>query len=417
MSRVKDVFVAGGQPTVTYNPREQYDLEGEVEEYLETGYKLLSISGPTKSGKTVLVRRFIAREEGYWVYGGQVDSIDTFWEIIVEQGGAFTNKQESETGGKSSQTTSKSTGGVKPGGIGVSGTYENTKSENSASSEIRGRSVSPSVAAVQMLEKEMRPVVIDDFHYIERDLQGEIIRTLKNLIFDGLPVIILSVPHRAFDAVRVETEMTGRLMQLPIPEWSNSELEDIAVQGFDALNVKADKSLTNRLVKESFKSPHLMQDFCSVICRKNDIYEEQEERKILEKPSSWDSFFGDRASTTSKAAFDRLAKGPRQRSDRIQRPLKNGESCDIYEAILIALAETGPKTNLSYEEIRSKLQKVLTDNVPQAHEITRVLDKMSEIAQDELQGEPVVDWDKELSELYISDPYFAYYLRWGTDIG
>ncbi|MCS3651720.1 hypothetical protein GGQ08_002428 [Salinibacter ruber] len=417
MSRVKDVFVAGGQPTVTYNPREQYDLEGEVEEYLETGYKLLSISGPTKSGKTVLVRRFIAREEGYWVYGGQVDSIDTFWEIIVEQGGAFTNKQESETDGKSSQTTSKSTGGVKPGGIGVSGTYENTKSESSASSEIRGRSVSPSVAAVQMLEKEMKPVVIDDFHYIERDLQGEIIRTLKNLIFDGLPVIILSVPHRAFDAVRVETEMTGRLMQLPIPEWSNSELEDIAVQGFDALNVKADKSLTDRLVKESFKSPHLMQDFCNAICRKNDIYEEQEERKILEKPSSWDSFFGDRASTTSKAAFDRLAKGPRQRSDRIQRPLENGESCDIYEAILIALAETGPKTKLSYEEIRSKLQKVLTDNIPQAHEITRVLDKMSEIAQDELQGEPVVDWDKDLSELYISDPYFAYYLRWGTDIG
>jgi hypothetical protein len=39
---------------------------------------------------------------------------------------------------------------------------------------------------------------------------------------------------------------------------------------------------------------------------------------------------------------------------------------------------------------------------------------MSRIARDQIDGEPVVDYDEELSTLHISDPFFAYYLRWGT---
>lgn len=46
--------------------------------------------------------------------------------------------------------------------------------------------------------------------------------------------------------------------------------------------------------------------------------------------------------------------------------------------------------------------------------VLRVLEEMSKIARDRLVGEPVVDYDTELSKLYISDPYFAYYLRWAV---
>jgi hypothetical protein len=120
------------------------------------------------------------------------------------------------------------------------------------------------------------------------------------------------------------------------------------------------------------------------------------------------------ASDTSKLAFERLAIGPRQRTDRIRRTLVNGETCNIYGAVLFAIASTGPKTKLAYEDIRGGLRSVLKDEIPQAHEVTRILEKMSEIARNEIEGEPVVDWDG--SYLHISDPFFAYYLRWGVDL-
>jgi hypothetical protein len=45
--------------------------------------------------------------------------------------------------------------------------------------------------------------------------------------------------------------------------------------------------------------------------------------------------------------------------------------------------------------------------------VTRILDKMTKIAQG-AKGEPVVDYMGEDRELHIADPFFAYYLRWGT---
>ena len=46
--------------------------------------------------------------------------------------------------------------------------------------------------------------------------------------------------------------------------------------------------------------------------------------------------------------------------------------------------------------------------------LIRVLQQMSKIAREKIEGEPVVDYDAELETLYISDPFFAYFLRWGT---
>lgn len=40
-----------------------------------------------------------------------------------------------------------------------------------------------------------------------------------------------------------------------------------------------------------------------------------------------------------------------------------------------------------------------------------MLDQMTQIARDKVEGEPVLD--DELSTVHISDPYFAFYLRWG----
>ncbi|WP_156372841.1 hypothetical protein [Deinococcus sp. Leaf326] len=58
---LRNVFVAGGEPSLTYNPRENLSLEEKIRDYLEERSRILSISGPTKSGKTVLVRRIIPK--------------------------------------------------------------------------------------------------------------------------------------------------------------------------------------------------------------------------------------------------------------------------------------------------------------------------------------------------------------------
>lgn len=411
MVRLSQVFVAGGFPSITYISRDEYQLESTIEDYLEDRHKLLSISGSTKSGKTVLVRKIVPGESSFLVQGGQVNDLSSFWEIVLEKTGGYTSVSETTSKNKNTVSGREITASMKPGGMGGDITSQFNESEQFGANQTFGRTVPSASSAINQLLHHMKPLVVDDFHYIEQSVQLSIIRNLKDPIFEGLPVILITVPHRAFDVIRAEKEMTGRVKQLEIPAWQTSELEKIAELGFKELNVHCNTAIIKKMAQESFNSPHLMQDFCSALCKANNIRETQLSLIQLQEPSDWPSFFRKMASDTSKLAFERLVIGPRQRTDRIRRPLVNGETCDIYGAVLFAIASTGPKTKLSYEDIRTGLRTVLSDKVPQANEVTQILERMSEIAKDEIKGEPVVDWDS--SHLHISDPFFAYYLKWG----
>jgi hypothetical protein len=409
--RVGEVFIAGGQPTVTYNPREELALERRVSDYLAERYRVLSVSGPTKAGKTVLLRRVV--QDGIWVPGGDIHSLNDFWNAAGDQLGIYEQEQVASKTGETTATAKTVTGGARPLGVGVSGEASTGTTATSESARTVGRTRPVRLAAKEELLRSKPTIVIDDFHYVDTDVQAEIIRGVKDLVFEGVGFVVASVPHRSYDAVRVEKEMTGRVEQLPIPFWSEDELLTIPREGFAALNLRDPEALAPRLARESFSSPLLMQDFSLQLVKANDISETVDEPVTLRAPD-WDDFFRSRASGASKPAFDLLSQGPRQRRDRIARTLRDRSTTDIYGAVLKAIAHTGPLTELRYVDLRAALREVLADDVPSQAETTRVLQQMSAIARERLEGEPVVDYDAQLETLHISDPYFAFYLRWAV---
>jgi hypothetical protein len=413
MARVGDVFVPGGLPAVTYVAREALRLERLVNDYIDEGLKILSVSGPTKSGKTVLVRKAVP--ELMELSGGDLKSVSGFWTAVVDQLGAFPEVSKEITSEDSEAKTREGSGGLKVPIAEASLRRGTTSVATDSRRHTIGRSRPHQLVAKEGLNKRRDELVlfVDDFHYIRPDVQLDIVRGLKQLVFDGLRVVFASVPHRAFDAVRIEKEMTGRVEQLPIPLWDRSELEVIAARGFRELNVRGEDDDIGRLAREAFQSPHLMQDFCLQYCKANEVRATVEEELSLQPPADWDEFFKGRAPIASKLAFDLLAKGP-PRTDRIPRKLKDGTETDIYGAVLAAIAWTGPVTELPYDQLRTALREVLAGDLPQLHEVTRVLLVMSKIAREKLEGEPVVDYDEDYQTLHISDPFFAFYLRWGT---
>jgi hypothetical protein len=304
VAKIGEVFVPGGLPSVTYVSRATYALEEKLRDYLDERHRILSLSGPTKSGKTVLVRRVIG--EGVRLSGGDIRAVDDFWDAVADGLGIYLDESKERTKEESDATTWRVDVGVQAG-VRAGGERSQTHGVGDVRRHVVGRSRSAERAAQEELRAKRIPVFVDDFHYISPTVQLGIVRGLKGLIFDGVPVILASVPHRTFDVVRVEKEMTGRVEQLAIPFWSDSELEGIAIQGFEALNVSADKHVVPRLARESFGSPHLMQDFCLQFCKHNEIRETAVSPRELNEPE-WESFFRARAPAASKAAFDLLAR-------------------------------------------------------------------------------------------------------------
>ena len=404
----------GGMPLLTYVARTNRKLEEKLESAKDYSCKLVTITGSTKSGKTVLVNKIFPRDVSIWVDGGTIKDEEDLWHSILESIDGYSTiscneKKESSNSVSGSLDITVGLPLFMQGKGELGGNY----TSNRGKENIKSRNLTARTAAISQLKKVDIPLIIDDFHYLDRSFQGSIIRALKPLIFEGLPVILIAIPHRRYDVIKVEREMTGRLDSVMIPPWEVEELELISKEGFPLLNMDVKENVNRLLAKEAYGSPHLMQEFCKKIAIKHGIKETVDKTVVINKID--DQLFKDVASGTGKVIFDKLAKGPKQRSDRIQRTLKNGEKADIYRVILLALAKikAGLET-IEYEQLRSAIKDVLIDNIPQAHEVTRVLEKMNQIATKDESSTPVLDWEREEQMLHITDPFFAFYLKWGV---
>ncbi|MEZ5196358.1 MAG: hypothetical protein R2764_08160 [Bacteroidales bacterium] len=413
--RVSEVFVPGGFPKLTYNPREKHKLEEELSEAKDNLCKLVMVTGLTKSGKTVLTKNVFPTEDSVWYDGGSFSTDDEFWIGIAEQLDIFPDETNTEGKEISNQGEANIGGGAQLLLFEVKGGGKVGHSRKKIKTTIRSRKGNPKTLALNDLKAKRKPLIVDDFHYLPREKQGQIVRAIKSLIFDGVPIIFIAIPHRRLDVVKVEREMTSRIKTVKVPEWGHDELKSIPEIGFSLLNISIRPKIIEDFIDQSIGSPHLMQEFCRELCVYLDIKETCSSIKIVDE-INLSHLYEKVAANTGKVIFDKLFKGPRQRSDRMKRKLINGIETDIYGLVLFALAELKPNIQtIDYENLRSKIKDVSLDNPPQAHEVSRVLDKMAQIASSDESSTPVIDWEKDERILHITDPFFAFYLRWGIE--
>ncbi|MEQ9247832.1 MAG: hypothetical protein RLO21_17785, partial [Nitratireductor sp.] len=344
-----DVFVAGGQPTITYVDREETHIERQLARAIATPNQIVSLSGATKTGKTVLCRKVLGKRQFVWIDGGQIASADGFWSEVR---GELSIPDETEF--------TRETGDTITGGADLVITMKGSHLSKTSLKE--KRSTKSLADTLSILIKEKIAIVIDDFHYLNEETRRSIVRNIKGAVFNGLKVVLLSVTHRVFDAIEAETELTGRFTSIILPEWSLDDLKKIPEIGFHALNVECPTEIIENLGRESQENPFLMQKFCWEICFDCGI----EEKNLIRKQRIPDDYnieemFVRIAKDAGLPIYKILVAGPQSRKQRAKRPLADGGNADIYEATMLALAGTGPKSTISYEELRSELGSMLSD--------------------------------------------------------
>lgn len=411
--RVSNVFVPGGFPQITYIPREGHKLEDRVRIAQDNLSKLMVITGPTKSGKTVLVDKIFPQDSAIWIDGGVITDEQSFWDLVIDKLDLFTNIGYSHGEGDSSEiggnVSAEGNLFFAKGGASVNSKLGASTTENQSNS----RNISAKVAATSALRTNPVPLVVDDFHYIEKTIQKNLVRALKAPIMHGLPVIFIAIPNRKYDAVEVEREMTGRIENIEMPIWEDNELGKIATQGFSALNINTDDTLIQNITSESYGSPFLMQEFCKAICAKNGIVERNQKVQDISTDIDISEIFADIAEHSGRSMFDKLKRGPRPRTDRIQRSLSDGTTTDIYGVVMNAFKLLKPGVeSVSYDLLRSNIRTVIDGNLPQKNEISRVLDKIAEISYTDSSSTPVLDWQRDDDLITITDPFFAFFLKW-----
>lgn len=387
--KYEDVFRPGAFPEYTYISRKSavsdLSYEFRLEQAIKVSGFLTSLVGPSKMGKTILCEKVIGLEKIVEVSGADFDENTDFWKLAASK-------------------------------VGLA--YEGQFSSEKIIPDTRDKYEKKEVYAltkdkiIEYYKQEKLVMVIDDFHYAPPEKRMQIAQQLKDAIRRGFKAIVVSLPHRADEAIRQNADLSGRLSLINMEAWEVKDLKEIAKIGFAKLDIEIEDDIAEKIAIESLTSPQLMQYICLNICTILELSQSGEKRvcsDILETAYRYTTAnfeYGD------VVAF--LKKGPNPRGkSRKHFKAKDGRSYDLYELIVKSIAENPPIMQLEFEDVQERIVKLLDDDSekPKAQAIREHLTKLQELINGREDIFRVLDWKE--GTLYILDPLFLFYLRWG----
>ena len=226
MVELKDVFVPGGMPGYTYMERKEGNdsdaktLEEKLSSAAQRLRKFISVAGPTKSGKTLLVRKVMPKTKAIWIEGGHIAAAKDFWQELSSKLEIPTAVKKTKSIGEETSFETDDAASFKPAGMGVEIKNRSIDKNNNNVAETNEFPLAATQTIVDELLESNKVLVIDDFHYIPADAQTAIIRGLKQSVFDGQTVVLILIPHRMHQAAKAEMDVDGRTHTIKIPDWS-----------------------------------------------------------------------------------------------------------------------------------------------------------------------------------------------------
>ncbi|WP_344341710.1 hypothetical protein, partial [Streptomyces rhizosphaericus] len=123
--------------------------------------------------------------------------------------------------------------------------------------------------------------------------------------------------------------------------------------------------------------------------------------------------------TTSNLPYQEVVKklmaGPPTRGQRRKKyQLESGNEEDIYYLLLKAIALDPPVVRISLDEMKERIDRLTTGSKEKIEraKIRDTLQKIHDIMLANGQIYQVFEWKD--NQIYILDPLFLFYLRWGT---
>lgn len=419
----QDVFVPGAFPQHTYVERAAQNLESTVRDALSTPGQVVSLSGPSKSGKTVLVEKVVGRDLLISISGASITYPEEVWERALDW-------MDVPSGTSASRSVAGTLGaevGVKAGGsiplvakgeASVTGKGEiSGETTDEVFRERRGLT-----QVVKEIANSEFVILIDDFHYMDRSVQIEVAKALKEAVRLGVKIVVAAVSHRGDDVVRANPELRGRVRSVDLGYWSQPELHKIADVGFKALNASVDDSAVLRFTEESAGSPQLMQSLCLQACFVFQLRQRSETLFPLNITPSADTLRWimqqTSASTDFRSLVDVLDAGPRTRgTERKTYTFHDRTEGDVYRVVLRAIAADPPRLSFPYEELLRRTVQVCVGAAPVGSSVTGTCLHMSKLAQDKFPRDRAIDWDEQKQVFDVPDPYLLFYLRWSNRLG
>jgi hypothetical protein len=363
----QDIFKTSGQLRHTLIKRDSIEGYRALRSNIRAKGQIVRLYGDTQSGKTQMALYALDEMRPFQLHGKQIKSVDDIYASIAAN--------EPELLGRNRQ------------------------------------------AVVKYIVDMQRPVMIDDFHWVENEalfpddpalLQREIIEDFKQLREKDISLLLISIPDCA--ARWLGDEIGTRTVALEMPKWRDSQLRQIPTRGFHLLRVVLHPSVVDELVAQSHGNPALVQRLCLLLCHAKNIWQSnRSERPLAVTRGELENVF---RKVASEIYGDRIKEmveqGPRYR-------LEGGDRITLDGLLLKVLDLKGGFQPLTTNRIRKTiLDEELVDKA-ERHKITddRILtvgkQLIMQLREADL-AETTLGIENE--KFFIQHPNFKVHLHW-----
>jgi len=407
-----DVFKTQGQPTITYVKRQDGMYEKLLSDALDSRGTICLLTGPSKTGKTTLYTEVLIHKniEPLVVRCHRELRPQDAWKIALENVNFDRIRESSVTQEKTKNLEGKIGGKLGWSWLaGLIGEIKTGLSLKDTESSIRERILADPQPShlVHILKTLPYMLIIEDFHYLKKDVQKTIFQQWKVFVDSEVSVIVVGTTHHAADLAYSNRDLIGRYIQIDLSSWSIDDLIQIPRQGYDYFGIKIDDNILNILAKESVGLPLITQSVAlQLLLDGVKPLIEKKDASYLSKSHVFHALYS--VASMKFCAFstihDRLIRGPRSK-----------RKYNTYELVLSTFAQDPLMFSLTREEINERLKKlpdlgIDKSDIPPTGSVSSMLNAIGTF-QRKLQLE-LLEWNENDQRLYILEPTFLFYLRW-----
>ena len=263
---------------------------------------------------------------------------------------------------------------------------------------------------IQYYKDNEKVLVIDAFHYASKEMQMKMAQQLKDAIRKELKVVVVSLPHRADDAIRQNADLSGRLSLINIETWKEKDLKEIALMGFKQLNINITDEVAGQLAIECLTSPQLMQYICLSIC----ILLEDKNEDTVKADMLENAYRFTTVNFNYSDVVNVMSKGPNPRGKK-RKLFKTltGKELDLYGLIVESIAKNPPVMEMDFEILYDRIINLIPADAvkPDKQSVKNHLNNLQTILKEKEEIYRAIEWKD--GTVYILDPLFLFYLRWG----
>lgn len=285
INRIEDVFGVSRSVPKTYVEREYVD---KVLISSLTRKKHIVIHGGSKQGKTSLRKYALEESDCVVVQCQGSKKLRELYSLVLKEAGAEITVSKSKTISGASKVWVKFKAKLAiPFACGIEGEAgAETNKSYSMNSEVQNIEIDISDANdVIRILKDMnftKFIVLEDFHYLDIDVQKSVAIDLK--VFhekSEISFIVVGVWMEQNRLVLYNGDLTNRVIPINADIWSGEELHSVISAGEALLNIRINDEAVRAIISASHSNVGLVQEICWNLCEESSIFEAQKETKKI----------------------------------------------------------------------------------------------------------------------------------------